>query len=377
MATETEKLYNDQTGTATSPAAATPTSQVMTGNQSLDNYNTGRVNQINQMYDSQRDAALGQLESAHNRTMSDAQAAYDKITPKYQESRNAVGAEYERQRRNNNLQAQANGLNTGANSQMQLAASSVYQQNQAGLHKAENEALNESNRQMVTLKEQYEADVQDAIAKNDAQRAAALLNEYGQQYDRMQSEAKQLAAYGDFSLYAQLYGQQAADGMQRSWDLQNPALAYALGRLSAQDYFKLTGRYPPGSPEAQAQAEASGGSSRGGGYYGGGEPTETNKIDTTYTGVKNALAAGYTYDDIIAAANNEGLAQQQYQLATGQKQSTIAPASGGARGIGGATKKATTSNNQQTTPTNPASTQPTVKNNLDPLTIANRGLSGT
>ena len=336
MATETEKLYNESAGTATSPATSTT---VATGNASLDNYNNNRVDQINQMYDSQRDAALGSLEAAHNRTMSDAQAAYDKITPQYQEARNASGAEYERQRRNNNLQAQANGLNTGANSQMQLAASSVYQQNQAGLQKAENEALNESNRQMVTLKEQYESDVQDAIAKNDAQRAAALLNEYGQQYERTQSEAKQLAAYGDFSLYAQLYGQEAANGMQRSWDLQNPALAYALGRLTAEDYFKLTGKYPPGSPEAQAQAEASGGSGRSyGGYGGGGEPTETGKIDTTYTGVKNALAAGYTYDDIVAAANNEGLAQQQYQLATGQKQSTIAPSSGGARGVAGALK---------------------------------------
>ena len=309
MATETEKLYNESAGTATSPAAAAttpaaPTAPVSTGNASLDNYNTGRVNQINQMYDSQRDAALGQLESAHNRTMSDAQASYDKITPKFQESRNAVGAEYERQRRNNNLQAQANGLNTGANSQMQLAASSVYQQNQAGLQKAENEALNEANRQMTTMKEQYEADVADAIAKNDAQRAAALLNEYGQQYDRMQTEAKQLAAYGDFSLYAQLYGQEAANGMQRAWDLQNPQLAYTLGRISSDEYFKLTGRYPP-DVLASMEESSSSGKSRSGtpqGYYSSGTVADIQRR----LGIRaDGMAGPQTYA-ALQKANTDG-----------------------------------------------------------------------
>lgn len=327
MATETEKLYNESAGTATSPAAAagtatttpaaTPTNQVMTGNATLDNYNTGRVSQINQMYDSQRDAALGQLESAHNRTMSDAQASYDKITPKFQESRNAVGAEYERQRRNNNLQAQANGLNTGANSQMQLAASSVYQQNQAGLQKAENEALNEANRQMTTMKEQYEADVADAIAKNDAQRAAALLNEYGQQYDRMQNEAKQLAAYGDFSLYAQLYGQEAANGMQRAWDLQNPQLAYTLGRITADEYFRMTGKYPAGYA---VPGESSGG---GGGYGyggGGGNPPgggSDGKGRATVGNVKAAMDAGYSLNDIKDSVSNPETAEFIYKGYTG------------------------------------------------------------
>jgi len=278
MATETEKLYNEstapvaETATETTPAATTTpaTTPYTTGNTTLDNYNTGRVDQINQMYDQQRDNAVRQLETAHNRTMADAQAAYDKITPKYQESRNAVGAEYERQRRNNNLQAAANGLNTGAGSQMQLASSAINQMNQAGLQKAENQALNEANRNMLTMKEQYDADVADALAKNDTQRAAALLNEYGQQYDRMQNEAKQLAAYGDFSLYKTLYGDTAAAEMQRSWDLQNPQLAYTLGRISADEYFKMTGKYPPDVLDSMEQEQSS---RRGGtpqGYYSSG-----------------------------------------------------------------------------------------------------------
>ena len=278
MATETEKLYTDNTATqtgagtgtdaTTAPATATSTattpatSPYVTGNTSLDNYNNARFTQLNQLYDSNRDAALGQLESAHNRNMSDAQAAYDKISPAYQASRNEQSAEYERQRRNNNIQAAANGLNTGAGSQMQLAASNVYQTGQTTLQKAENEALDEANRNMLTMKEQYEADVANALAKNDSERAAALLNEYGQQYDRMMSEAKQMAAYGDFSLYTTLYGDTAAKNMERTWALQNPALAYTLGKISANDYFSMTGKWPNGY-------DAGGGSSSGGGGYGG------------------------------------------------------------------------------------------------------------
>lgn len=301
MATETEKLYNEtatQTGAGTGTTATTPTSTAaatspyVTGNQTLDNYNNTRYNQINSMYDAQRTNALNQLEVAHNKNMADAQAAYDKITPAYQEARNSSGAEYERQRRNNNLQAQANGLNTGANSQMQLAASNVYQTNQAKLEKAEKDALAEAERQQLTMKQQYEADVADALSKNDAERAAALLNEYGQQYDRMQSEAKTLAAYGDFSLYKELYGEAAARQMEQAWLLQNPQLAYTMGRITPQQYFQMTGKWPNGYNNGSTAGTSSGKSS---GYYGGG-------------GGENPAA--FTYNDVIAARKGNATEDQ-------------------------------------------------------------------
>lgn len=357
MATETEQIYNEtatQTGagtgteaaTTTPAATATPTTPYTTGNTTLDSYNTGRVDQINQLYDTQRDAALGQLEAAHNRTMSDAQAAYDKITPQYQQSRNAVGAEYERQRRNNNLQAASNGLNTGAGSQMQLAASSVYQQNQAGLEKAEKDALAEASRQQITMKEQYDADVADALAKNDAQRAAALLNEYGQQYDRMSNEAKLLASYGDFSLYATLYGQDAADGMQRSWDLQNPLLAYSLGRLTADEVFQMTGKYPPG------YSAGGGGSSGGGrsyGYGGGSGGGDSSKL--TYKEVAQARAEGATDTQIREAANALGLTGVETAM-TRASQSGVAggKSAGGALAAYKTTSSSSSSSSSNSTP---------------------------
>lgn len=322
MANETEKLYTEtatQTGagTGTTPTStATATSPYVTGNQTLDNYNNTRYQQINSMYDAQRDNALNQLEVAHNKNMADAQAAYDKITPAYQEARNESGAEYERQRRNNNLQAQANGLNTGTNSQMQLAASNVYQTNQAKLSKAEKDALAESERQQLTMKQQYEADVADALSKNDAERAAALLNEYGQQYDRMQNEAKTLAAYGDFSLYKQLYGEAAATQMEQAWLLQNPQLAYTLGKITPQQYFSMTGKWPNGYNTGSTAS--SGGGRSGGSYYGGsgGNPDDTvtgDKARVNALTVQQAMNAGFSLDEIKAGATNPTTAEALYK----------------------------------------------------------------
>ena len=349
MANETEKLYTEtatQTGAGTGTTATTPTSTAaatspyVTGNQTLDNYNNTRYNQINSMYDAQRTNALNQLEVAHNKNMADAQAAYDKITPAYQEARNQSGAEYERQRRNNNLQAQANGLNTGTNSQMQLAASNVYQTNQAKLSKAEKDALAESERQQLTMKQQYEADVADALSKNDAERAAALLNEYGQQYDRMQNEAKTLAAYGDFSLYKQLYGEAAAAQMEQAWLLQNPQLAYTMGKITPQQYFSMTGKWPNGYDTGSTAS--SGGGRSGGSYYGGsgsGGDTQATDSKLTYKEVAQARAAGYSDAQIRAAADSAGLTGVETAM-TRASQSGVA----GGKSAGGAMaayKKAT------------------------------------
>lgn len=60
-------------------------------------------------------------------------------------------------------------------------------------------------------------------------------------------QAKTLAGYGDFSGFAQIYGQDTADNMRMLWLVQNPRFAYMTGNLSAGDYYKLTGEYAPGT----------------------------------------------------------------------------------------------------------------------------------
>lgn len=265
------------TGTTGSTATPTVASQAKSAPSQLDQYNQQRESKIRDLYSASRNNAVQGLKTAYDQNMAEQQRAMDKISPQYQESMNQLSAEYERQRRNNNMQAAANGLNTGAGSQMQLGQMNAYTQSQAGLKKQENEALDNANQNMVDMKTNYQNQIAQATANNDYQQAAALLDEYGKQYERQMTQASQLAEYGDFSMYANIYGQGAAQQMERTWALQNPLLAYNLGKLTAQEYFNMTGSNPPGY-----------GGGGGGGYIDGGSGGSGNR--SYYTG-----PAGY-YD---------------------------------------------------------------------------------
>lgn len=266
------------------------------------------------------------IANAYEQNLSDAEAARAKISPQYQDSMNALAAEYERQRRNNNMQGAANGLNTGAGSQLALGQSMSYQRNQGNLARSENEALTEAerdindlgrnyrnnanileqeynnnqaildaeyannsdrlareyqnnqntyattyNNNMATLQQNYQDKVAEAVANNDYQLAAALLDEYGAQYDRTMSQASQLAEFGDFSLYANIYGVDAAQQMEKNWSLQNPDLAYNLGKITADDYYTMTGKYPRGYSASGIGGGWGSYSGRGGTRGGGGD----------------------------------------------------------------------------------------------------------
>lgn len=114
---------------------------------------------------------------------------------------------------------------------------------------------------MAELETQYKSAVAQAIAENDYNRAKALMDEYGNQENRDATTAKILAGYGDFSGYAKLYGDDVANNMAQYWISQNPKLAYDMGRISAEDYARLTGKSSGGS---------GGGSGSSGGLFGNG-----------------------------------------------------------------------------------------------------------
>lgn len=293
------QLASQAGATTTTPAASatTPTTpaSIATGNSSLDTFNQNREAQIRNVYGMARQNNLAALQTAYDRNMSTAEQARDKISPQYQDSMNQLSAEYERQRRNNNLQAASNGLNTGAGSQMQLASSNAYQTGQAGLRRQENEALDTANRSIADLKTDYQNQIAQAAANNDYQLASALLDEYGQQYERQLSQAQQLAEYGDFSLYSNIYGADAAQAMEKSWLLQNPSLAYTLGKISADEYFKMTGKHPPDVAEQMAAAAAA---SRSFGGWGGGSEPDTDSAPysaiATYNQNRNAGVSGFS-----------------------------------------------------------------------------------
>ena len=207
---------------------------------------SGQGQAINDMYDAKQQSQLQQLESAWQASRSEAEAARNKLPGQYQQQANDLSAQYERNRRNFNIQAAGAGLNSGTASQAALAQNSAYQRDMGNLRTSQAEAMSEADRGIAELERQYQANVSSAIADNDYQRAQALLNEYNNGYTRDLNTARTLAAYGDFSGYAGLYGQDTANNMAALWKAQNPDLAYNTGRMSAEEYKAITGKYPAG-----------------------------------------------------------------------------------------------------------------------------------
>ena len=268
-----------------------------------------RIAAINSMYDSQLNSQRANLESAYNQNMSDLEANRAKIAQEYQTQRNAQAVNFERNRRNFNQQAMMNGLNTGAFSQAGLAQNNANQQAMAQIGTAEGNANTQLEKSIADLKMQYQSDINDAIAKNDYNRAAALLDEYNQAYSMAMTKAQQLAQYGDFSGYSDIYGADAARQMSTTWALQNPLIAYNLGRISAEQYRSMTGQYPP--------SYATGGSSGGGGYGGGSRKSKSGSEngggdgisldEANGTGELSTISSTYTgHTPVRASSNNAG-----------------------------------------------------------------------
>ena len=140
---------------------------------------------INTMYDASKTSALAGLESAYNQNLSDATAQKAQIDKQYNTAANDLGAQYERQRRNNNIQAAGNGLNVGTGSQMALAQASAYQRDMGNLRGQQAAAQTEQDRQINNIKMAYQSQVQQAIADNDLARATALTQEANRQIDQM------------------------------------------------------------------------------------------------------------------------------------------------------------------------------------------------
>lgn len=213
--------------------------------------------EIAQLYDAQMAAQAQALETAYNQNLEAANYAKSQIAPQFTAQGNDLATQYERTRRNNNLRADMNGLNTGAASQMDLAQQSNYLDAFGKVRAAQAQATTEADRQIANLEIAYKSQVAQALAQNDYQKAAALMQEYQRRdnaaeemrrYNQAQAEqdAKVRAAYGDFGGYAELYGQETANAMREFFLQANPDYAWANGMMDASTYYKLTGRYPSG-----------------------------------------------------------------------------------------------------------------------------------
>ena len=238
--------------TPITPAAGTGATGGAQSNQGLfgSGYNTARTDAINEIYDAQRRAREEELKAAYEKSRSEYQAARDKIAPEYQKKANDLSVQYERNRQNFNNQAAATGINSGVASQAALARGGEYQRDFGNLRTAEANATAEADRQMANLTAEYQANIRAALADNDYKKAQALLDEYNNSYQRDLKNAQILAEFGDFSAFANLYGADQAKNMEAVWRAQNPELAasldYAAGKIDAEQYRQLTGKYPAG-----------------------------------------------------------------------------------------------------------------------------------
>lgn len=236
MATVDELLK--QQATAQGSAAANPATPAATANP------TEGENRINQMFDAQRESQLKQLENSYNQSMSAHQEAKDKIAPQYQTAANDLSVQHERNRRNLNIQAAANGINTGTASQMALAQNNSHLRDFGNLRASESEALAAADRGIANLTTKYQGDIGTAIADNDYKRAAALLDQYNADRKEALNKAEMLASYGDFSGFADIYGSATANKMKKSWIASNPAMAFMTGAINENQYNNLINGYP-------------------------------------------------------------------------------------------------------------------------------------
>lgn len=217
------------------------------------NQQTANVNvpdytsEINAMYDAQRQQQLKSLEDAYNQNTQTLQSARADIAPTYNRQANDLNAQYERSRMNNNMQAAANGINTGVGSQMALAQQSNYLDAFGNIRAQQARAEQDLDQQLANLEINYKNSVSQAIANNDHERAAALMAEYKRRDEAAKEQqryndnwnlnkAQTLAQYGNFSGYAELYGQDVANAMQQYYDMMTGGSVGSSGRSSGSSY---------------------------------------------------------------------------------------------------------------------------------------------
>ena len=181
---------------------------------------------INTLQDAAREKSLAALKTAYdtNTATIDEQAA--KIPGLYHDAENQVAADNAQQTQKMNEYFAANGLNTGASGQAQLAQNTTAQDNIGSLEKAKADALNGVETKRTTLSTQYQNAIAEAIASNNYERAKSLYDEAVRvdesivstalnqaqlnyqaatdTYNRTAAQADTLAQYGNFSGYSNL-----------------------------------------------------------------------------------------------------------------------------------------------------------------------------
>lgn len=151
---------------------------------------------INDIYDRQKESTLRTLKSAYDSNVASIDTAKKALdTNSYEAKREVTGdAAITRQRLNEAFAA--NGLNTGAVGQANLALLNQKAANLNKINLAQQQAQQEYDAQKAALMQTYQAEVKSAIQQNDADKAKALYAAWKEQQAKTYAEeqAKALAA---------------------------------------------------------------------------------------------------------------------------------------------------------------------------------------
>ena len=150
---------------------------------------------INDIYDRQKESTLRNLKSAYDSNVASIDEAIKALkTSSYEAKRETAGnAAITRQRLNEAFAA--NGLNTGAVGQANLALLNQKAENLNKIDLAQQQAQQEYDAKKASLAQAYQAEVKSAIQQNDADRAKALYAAWKEQQAKTYAEeqAKKLA----------------------------------------------------------------------------------------------------------------------------------------------------------------------------------------
>lgn len=140
-------------------------------------YGAGYSGYLNQMYDEALKAQLAQLEASYQQNVSDLDASRVELDNAYREQKRQTMGTAERDAAAWREMANAYGLNSGAIGQAALAQNNQRQSNLNALETDQAAAIAEIERQRLLLGQQYQQQINAAIAENNFEKANALYQE--------------------------------------------------------------------------------------------------------------------------------------------------------------------------------------------------------
>jgi hypothetical protein len=274
---------------------------------------------IEDMNKAQREATLAALRAAYEKNVAGLDRAQSAIAPQYQSARNEAAAQSELQKRNFAEYAAANGLNSGAGGQAQLAFANALQGNLSNLAAKEASTLADLELQRSQMETDYENAIAQAEAQGNYELAQQLYQEKVRQDEAMRQQMQWQAQMDLQTQQFQFNKDQTAIGNEQ-WNRQqdtsdqqyNQQFALKMAQELAQ-YGNFEGYRALGYTDEQIQSmrdywnyiqqQATSKSATSGGGWAAGlnAPSSTGMSDVNFNGLKQTVQAHIRNGDINKA----------------------------------------------------------------------------